>query len=45
MRESDMFKPMIDYLQNEGYSILEVHKGKQRGPDIVAEKSGRKLII
>ena len=45
MREPDMFQPMIDHLRNEGYAILEVNRGRHSGPDIVAEKSGRKLII
>jgi len=45
MREPDMFHPMMDYLKDEGYVILKVNRGNRPGPDIVAEKSGRKLII
>jgi len=40
-----MFPKMIDFLQNEGYEIVETNLERQRGPDIVAEKSGRELII
>ena len=36
---------MIDFLLSEGYEIVETNPGRQRGPDIVAEKSGRELII
>jgi len=45
MREDDMFSRMTDFLKSEGYRILEVHRGRERGPDIVAEKAGRKLVI
>ena len=45
MREDEMFPNMIDFLKSEGYRILEVHRGRERGADIVAKKSGRKLII
>jgi len=45
MREPDMFQPMIDYLRNKGYVILEANRGRQPGPDIVAEKANRKLIV
>lgn len=36
---------MIDFLSNNGYEIVETNPGRQRGPDIVAEKSGREMII
>ena len=35
----------MDFLQSRGYKIVETHPGRQRGPDIVAEKSGRIIII
>ena len=40
-----MFPIMRKFLEGEGYEILETHPGKQRGPDIVARKSGKELII
>lgn len=43
MREPEMFEPMIRYLRKQGYAILEVNRGKQQGPDILAEKAGRKI--
>lgn len=45
MKEDEMFPKMINFLMNKGYEIVETHPGRQRGPDIVAEKSGRELII
>ena len=45
MKEDEMFPKMIDFLKSESYTMLEVHRGRQRGADIVAEKTGRKLII
>lgn len=40
-----MFQGIIDFLEKDGYEIIETHPGRQRGPDIVAEKSGRKLFV
>ena len=45
MKEEKMFPKMIDFLMNEGYKIVETNPGRQRGPDIVAEKSRREIII
>ena len=45
MKEDEMFSKMIDFLLNKGYEIVETHPRRQRGPDIVAEKSGREMII
>lgn len=45
MKEEEMFPKMINFLSNKGYEIVETHPGRQRGPDIVAEKSGREMII
>ena len=40
-----MFPILIDFLRKSGYRIVETHPGRQKGPDIVAAKSGRELII
>jgi|GEM_PF-4513979 len=40
-----MFPKMIDFLRKDGYKIVETNPGRQRGPDIVAEKYGRKIVI
>jgi len=45
MREPEMFEPMIRYLKEHGYKILQVNRGKQPGPDILAEKACRKLVV
>lgn len=45
MNEEEMFPKMIDFLSREGYKIVEVNPGRQRGADIVAEKSGKRLIV
>jgi Holliday junction resolvase len=45
LKEEEMFSIFIDFLKSRGYKIIETHPGRQRGPDIVAEKSGRRLII
>lgn len=45
MREPEMFEPMIGYLKKQGYAILQVNRGRQQGPDIIAKKAGRKLVI
>lgn len=40
-----MFPKVIEFLRERGYNIVETHPGRQRGPDIVAEKSGTELVI
>ena len=45
LKEEEMFSKMIKFLSNKGYEIVETNPGRQRGPDIVAEKSGREMII
>ena len=40
-----MFPIIVNYLRNEGYSILRTNPGSQRGPDIIAEKSHRVIVI
>lgn len=45
MKEEEMFPKMIDFLSNKGYKIVETNPRRQRGPDIVAEKSGREMVI
>ena len=45
MRESEMFEPMKQLLQSQGFKILETKKGKERGPDIIAVRGDRKLVI
>ena len=43
MKEEQLFDPMIAYLEKEGYSILEQHRGHEHGTDIVATKSFLKI--
>jgi len=45
MREPEMFNPMIKLLRKKGYEIISENRGGRRGPDIIAEKDGRKLIM
>lgn len=45
MREEEMFDPMIEYLEKNGYEVVEQHRRKERGPDLVAKKNGREMII
>jgi hypothetical protein len=45
LKEEEMFPRVIDFLKSRGYKIIETHLGRQRGPDVVAEKSGRSLMI
>ena len=45
MKEEAMFPIIIQFLQSEGYEIVETHPGRQRGPDIVARKAGKDMII
>ena len=45
MIESEMFQPMKKLLEEKGYRILSENKGRERGPDLIAEHNGRKLIM
>jgi len=45
MREPEMFEPLINHLKKEGFTILQVNRGNRPGPDILAEKTGKRLII
>jgi len=45
MREPEMFEPMSSLLRSKGYRIVSQKKGRQPGPDIIAEKEGRRLIM
>lgn len=45
MNEEELFDPMIEYLRNEGYEILEQHHGSEHGIDIVASRAGTKLNV
>jgi len=45
MRELEMFEHMISYLRKEGYTIIQINRGRKLGPDIVAERACRKLVI
>lgn len=45
MREPAMLEPMIKLLQEKGYSIISENRGRRRGPDLIAAKDGKKLIM
>jgi len=45
MREPEMFEPMRKFLESIGYRIVQVKRGKEPGPDIVAECQGRRLVM
>jgi len=45
LKEDEMFPILIDFLSRNGYEIIETHPGRQRGPDIVARKSGREVVV
>lgn len=45
MKEEQLFDPMISYLKNEGYEILEQHRGHEHGVDIIAEKNNSKFFL
>ena len=45
MKEEQLFDPMIAYLKEEGYSILEQHRGYEHGTDIVATKDDYKFLL
>ena len=40
-----MFEPMKRLLESKGYKIISQKRGRERGPDIVAECQGRRLIM
>jgi hypothetical protein len=37
MREPEMFEPMKKLLESKGYKILQMKRGREHGPDVVAE--------
>jgi len=45
MRENEMYKPMSNFLDSKGYKVISMKKGREPGPDIVAEHQGHKLIM
>jgi Holliday junction resolvase len=45
MKEEEMFDPMIEYLKKNGYEIIEQHRGREKGPDIVAKKNGLEIVL
>ncbi len=45
MKEIQMFEPMIEYLESQGYEILEQHRGHEHGTDVIATKDGKRLLI
>ena len=45
LKEEEMFPILIEFLRKSGYKIVETHPGQQKGPDIVATKLGRELIV
>ncbi len=45
MKEEEMFDPMIEYLKKNGYEVIEQHRGRERGPDLVAKKNEREIVI
>jgi HJR/Mrr/RecB family endonuclease len=45
LKEEEMFPILIDFLSRSGYKVVETHPGRQRGPDIVARKSGREMVV
>jgi hypothetical protein len=40
-----MSEPMKKLLESKGYEILQMKRGKERGPDIIAECRGRRLVM
>jgi len=45
LKEEEVFHKIVEFLRKNGYKIVETNPGRQRGADIVAEKSGRKMVI
>jgi len=40
-----MFDPMRKLLESKGYKIISQKRGREPGPDIMAEHQGRRLIM
>ena len=45
LREPEMFRPMIEYLHNQGYEVVMQRRDNEVGADIVARKAERNLNI
>ena len=45
MKEEQLFDPMIAYLKEEGYNILEEHRGHEHGTDIIATKDDYEFLL
>lgn len=45
MKEEEMFDPIIDHLKENGYKIIDQHRGRERGPDLIVSKGGRELTV
>ena len=45
LREPEMFEPMTDYLERNGYEIVERNEGRSSGADIRAVEDGRELVM
>lgn len=45
LKEDEMFEPMEEYLEENGYNITEINDGYSSGADIIANKHGKKLVI
>lgn len=45
MKEEFLFEPMVNYLEKNGYHIIEQHRGHEKGTDIIAEKNKSKLFL
>jgi Holliday junction resolvase-like predicted endonuclease len=45
MKEEFLFNPMVNYLEKNGYQIIEQHRGHEKGTDIIAEKNGTTLFL
>lgn len=40
-----MFDPMVEYLKKNGYEVIEQHRGREKGPDLVVRKNQREMVI
>lgn len=40
-----MFPLLMEYLAKNGYIVTEIHPGYERGPDIIASKTGRETVF
>ena len=45
MKEEELFDPMIEHLKSNGYRILEEHRGREKGIDLVAANGENKIVI